>query len=42
MPIKCVIVLSSYTWIFLAKCTTVVFLLSREKMMAEPRTAISV
>ena len=44
MPIKCVILLiSSNTHLdFLVKCTTIVFLLSREKVMVEPGTAISV
>ena len=43
MPIKCVILLiSSNTWDFLGKCTTVVFLLSREKVRVEPGTTISV
>ena len=43
MPIKCVILhvlISSNN--FLGKCTTVVFLLSREKVTVEPGTAISV
>ena len=38
MPIKCVILLIS----FLCKCTTVVILLSREKVTVEPGVAISV
>ena len=43
MPIKCVILLiSSNTWISWVKCTTVVFLLSREKVTVEPGTTISV
>ena len=38
MPIKCVILSISSN----GKCTTVVFLLSREKVMVEQGTAISV
>ena len=43
MPIKCVILINIFLYLdFLGKCTTVVVLLSREKVTVEPGTAISV
>ena len=41
MTIKCVILLIEEYLDFLGKCTTVVFLLSREKVTVEPGTTIS-